>query len=118
MSWYLEEGKDSDVVISSRVRIARNIKDIKFVSKASEEELENVLEIVKNNIPDPSLHFVRLSDIDVHLQSSLVEKHVISKELLDVEKAGILINDAEDICVMMNEEDHIRIQVLKPGLNF
>ena len=117
MSWYLEEGKDSDVVISSRVRIARNMKDHKFVAKASEEELEKILEIIKENNPDASLHFVKLSDLDVNLQSSLVEKHVISKELLEVEKAGILINDAEDICIMINEEDHLRIQVLKPGLN-
>ena len=50
MSWYLEEGKDSDVVISSRVRIARNMKDHKFVAKASEEELEKILVIIKERL--------------------------------------------------------------------
>ena len=117
MSWYLEDGKDSDVVVSSRVRIARNIAGKKFVSTASDEELEDVLTTIKNSNIDSDLHFINLSDLDELMQNSLVEKRVISRDLLEMKETGILLNDAEDISIMINEEDHLRIQVMKPGFN-
>lgn len=117
MSWYLEDGKDSDVVVSSRVRIARNIAGKKFVSTASDEELKDVLMTIKNSNIDSDLHFINLSDLDELMQNSLVEKRVISRDLLEMKETGILLNDAEDISIMINEEDHLRIQVMKPGFN-
>lgn len=117
MSWYLEDGKDSDVVVSSRVRIARNIAGKKFVSTASDEELKDVLMTIKNSNIDSDLHFINLSDLDELMQNSLVEKRVISRNLLEMKETGILLNDAEDISIMINEEDHLRIQVMKPGFN-
>lgn len=117
MSWYLEDGKDSDVVVSSRVRIARNIAGKKFVSTASDEELKDVLMTIKNSNIDSDLHFINLSDLDGLMQNSLVEKRVISRDLLEMKETGILLNDAEDISIMINEEDHLRIQVMKPGFN-
>lgn len=117
MSWYLEDGKDSDVAVSSRVRIARNIAGKKFVSTASDEELKDVLMTIKNSNIDSDLHFINLSDLDELMQNSLVEKRVISRDLLEMKETGILLNDAEDISIMINEEDHLRIQVMKPGFN-
>lgn len=117
MSWYLEDGKDNDVVVSSRVRIARNIAGKKFVSTASDEELKDVLMTIKNSNIDSDLHFINLSDLDELMQNSLVEKRVISRDLLEMKETGILLNDAEDISIMINEEDHLRIQVMKPGFN-
>ena len=117
MSWYLEDGKDSDVVVSSRVRIARNIAGKKFVSTASDEELKDVLMTIKNSNIDSDLHFINLSDLDELMKNSLVEKRVISRELLEMKETGILLNDTEDISIMINEEDHLRIQVMKPGFN-
>lgn len=117
MSWYLEDGKDSDVVVSSRVRIARNIAGKKFVSTASDEELKDVLMTIKNSNIDSDLHFINLSDLDELMQNSLIEKRVISRDLLEMKETGILLNDAEDISIMINEEDHLRIQVMKPGFN-
>ena len=117
MSWYLEDGKDSDVVVSSRVRIARNIAGKKFVSTASDEELKDVLMTIKNSNIDSDLRFINLSDLDELMQNSLVEKRVISRDLLEMKETGILLNDAEDISIMINEEDHLRIQVMKPGFN-
>lgn len=117
MSWYLEDGKDSDVVVSSRVRIARNIAGKKFVSTASDEELKDVLMTIKNSNIDSDLYFINLSDLDELMQNSLVEKRVISRDLLEMKETGILLNDAEDISIMINEEDHLRIQVMKPGFN-
>lgn len=117
MSWYLEDGKDSDVVVSSRIRIARNIAGKKFVSTASDEELKDVLMTIKNSNIDSDLHFINLSDLDELMKNSLVEKRVISRDLLEMKETGILLNDTEDISIMINEEDHLRIQVMKPGFN-
>lgn len=117
MSWYLEDGKDSDVVVSSRVRIARNIAGKKFVSTASDEELKDVLMTIKNSNIDSDLHFINLSDLDELMKNSLVEKRVISRDLLEMKETGILLNDTENISIMINEEDHLRIQVMKPGFN-
>lgn len=117
MSWYLEDGKDSDVVVSSRVRIARNIAGKKFVSTASDEELKDVLMTIKNSNIDSDLHFINLSDLDELMKNSLAEKRVISRDLLEMKETGILLNDTEDISIMINEEDHLRIQVMKPGFN-
>ena len=115
MSWYLEDGKDSDIVISSRIRIARNIHGKKFVGHATDEELQEILELVKNNVKLENLHFMRLKDLDELMQESLVEKHIISKDLLNVKDAGILLNEEENIAIMINEEDHLRIQIMKAG---
>ena len=116
MSWYFEKGSESDVVVSTRIRFARNISGHKFNSIATNEDEEKVLDIFKNNNVVPELKFIRLSDLDELMQNSLVEKHVISRDILNVESAGILLNADEDVCVMINEEDHVRIQAMNPGL--
>lgn len=117
MSWYLENGKDSDVVVSSRIRLARNIEGIKFVRVSTEEEQKNVIELMKNSKIDKNLHFIKLDELDETMQNSLVEKHIISNDLLQMKNAGILLNNNEDIAIMINEEDHLRIQVMKAGFN-
>lgn len=116
MSWYFENGPESDVVVSTRIRFARNISGHKFNSVATKEDEEKVLDIFKNNNVVPELKFIRLSDLDELMQNSLVEKHVISRDILNAESAGVLLNADENICVMINEEDHVRIQAMSPGL--
>ena len=117
MSWYFENGPESDVVVSTRVRLARNIVGHKFVPKANEKELAEVMNLFQDNKIIPELRFVKLHDLDELMQHSLVEKHVISKDILREKNAAILLNNEEDVCVMINEEDHIRIQAMKPGLD-
>ena len=121
LNWYLQNGKDSDVVISSRVRLARNLDDIPFPTKFSKEQAEKVLEKMKEVTPSLGygLKFIRLEDLDNITKVSLVEKHVISPEFVaDKSKNGaIIINDEENICMMINEEDHIRMQVFCSGLD-
>lgn len=117
MSWYLEDGKDSDVVVSSRIRLARNIEGVKFSRIASDAELKDILEKIKSSKIDKSLHFINLEDIDKTMQKSLVEKHIISNDLINMPNTGILLSNNEDIVVMINEEDHLRIQVMKAGFN-
>ncbi len=115
MSWYLENGPESDVVVSSRIRFARNIAGHKFTYKADEKELNEISDIFKDNKIVPELKYIKLNDLDSLMQVSLVEKHIISRDILNHKGAALLLNADEDVCVMINEEDHIRIQAVKPG---
>ena len=121
VNWYLQNGKDSDVVISSRVRLARNLREYPFPTKFSKEQAQEVLDKIKEITPSIGygLKFVNLNDIEDITKVSLVEKHVISPEFaVNKEKHGaILINDEENICMMINEEDHLRMQVFASGLD-
>lgn len=121
MNWYLQNGKESDVVVSSRIRLARNLSDFTFVTRAKKEELEKLEEKIKEVTPiiGYGLKFLRLKDIDDITKMSLVEKHIISPNfaLRKDESGAMLINDDENICVMINEEDHLRIQILAEGFD-
>ncbi len=119
-NWYLQNGKDSDVVISSRIRLARNLVDFPFPTKFTKEQAKQVLENMKEITPSIGygLKFINLNDLDDITKVSLVEKHVISPEFAinkGTEK-GIIINDEENICMMINDEDHIHMQVFASGL--
>ena len=118
-NWYLQNGKDSDVVVSSRVRIARNLNGFKFLNKCSKEEQEQILQSIKEVVPSIGygLKFVNLEDLDNVTKVSFVEKNLISPEFISNNKIkkAILINDEENICMMINEEDHIKLQVFSSG---
>lgn len=120
MNWYLSSGKDSDVVISTRIRYARNLQDFRFNMKRK-EEIEKLLAKIKGEVPEIGyeLKFLRLKDMDKVTQVSLVEKNLISPEfaLNKKETGAILINEEENICIMINEEDHLRLQVFNCGLD-
>lgn len=120
-NWYLQNGKESDVVVSTRIRLARNLQDINFVNRGSETELKEVLKRIENITSNIGykLKFLRLKDMDDLTKLSLIEKHLISPDFaVNNEDIGaLLINDEENICVMLNEEDHIRIQVFSSGLD-
>ena len=120
INWYLQSGKDSDIVTSTRIRIARNIKDNKFCAKASNEEKEIILKKIENIAPKIGygLKFIKLKNIDDLTKLSLIEKHLISPDFAvnNQETGAILINNDENICIMINEEDHFRFQVFASGL--
>lgn len=120
LNWYLQNGKDSDIVISSRIRLARNLKDIPFPTRFTKEQSKKVLETIKEITPSIGygLKFINLDNLDDITKVSLVEKHVISPEFaMNKNKAGaIVLNDEENICIMVNEEDHMHIQVFSSGL--
>jgi len=119
-NWYLENGKESDVVISTRIRLARNIAEIPFKIRQTDKDKKELLEKIKYVTPSIgySLKFLYMKDIDDITKMSLVEKHIISPDIaLDKENTtAILINDEENICIMINEEDHIRLQIFSSGL--
>ena len=121
MNWYLQNGKESDVVISTRVRLSRNIKGIPFINRASKEELKEVYDKVKEITPSLgyNLKFLSLDDMDFITKQSLVEKHLISPDFAKTKMpyTAVVINDDENICIMVNEEDHIKLQVFTSGLD-
>lgn len=120
-NWYLQNGKESDVVISSRVRFARNIREFKFPNQYSKEESKDVLNKIKEITPSLGygLRFIELEDIDDITKVSLIEKHLISPDfaMSKKENTAMLINEDENICIMINEEDHIRMQVFSAGFD-
>lgn len=121
MSWYLQNGKDSDVVVSTRIRLVRNIKQIPFVTKCSKEELKKVYDLMKDATISLGygLKFISMKDIDPLTKNALAEKHLISQEFAKSNNPykAIIINDEENICIMVNEEDHIKLQVFCSGLD-
>ena len=125
-NWYVQTGKDSDIVISSRIRLARNIKGIHFTTKCKPEDLEKVINIMNNEVNSLGygLKLFRMDKIDNVTKLSLIEKHLISPEFVAKTEnsitqnlKAILLNDDENICIMVNKEDHLRIQVFSAGLD-
>ena len=120
-NWYLQNGKESDVVVSSRVRLVRNLKEFNFPNSYTKEEAKEILDKIKTIVPSLGygLKFINLEDIDDITKISLIEKHLISPDfgMSKKENTAILINEDENICIMINEEDHIRMQVFNSGFD-
>lgn len=120
LNWYLQSGNESDVVFSTRIRLARNIKGFSFVNRYTKNDALKIIEIIEDIVPSLGygLKLLRLKDIDDITKLSLVEKHLISPEFAynKSETGAIVMNDEENICIMINEEDHIRLQVTSAGL--
>lgn len=117
MNWYLQSGKDSDVITNTRIRFARNLQGFKFNLKNPKD-----IEELKNKIKENTyaigygLKYLELKDMDDITKMSLVEKNLISKEYALKNKTGaILINDEENICIIINDDDHLKVQVFSSG---
>lgn len=118
MNWYLQSGKESDVIISTRIRFARNLQGFKFNLK-TKAEIDKLKNKIKENVPSIGygLKYLELKDMDDITKMSLVEKNLISPEyaLNKNDTGAILINDEENICIMINDDDHLKIQVFSSG---
>ena len=115
--WYKDIGKDSEYVISTRVRIARNIEGFNFPNNMSESDMQKISNLVENNIDKNKYTFLRLKDMDKTTINSLVEQHLISFECGSNLNSNIITNKDNSIVIMVNEEDHLRIQAFSSGLN-
>ena len=120
MNWYLQSGKDSDVVISIRIRYARNFRNYKFGIKEKEEanKIEEEIKAKLSNI-GYELKLLRLRDMDDLTKMSLLEKNIINADCA-MDKNGIcdiLINDDENICIILNDREHIKLQVFSGSFN-
>ena len=120
--WMTAEAPDSDVVISSRVRIARNLRGMPFPMMAtpahSASVADQLLAVAENGRLNGlgGLERIRLSELTELEKQVMVEKHLISPNLANESRNGALIlSTNEDVSIMINEEDHLRIQCLSPG---
>ncbi len=119
--WMRGEGPDSVIVVSSRVRLARNLRGFAYPGRSKKDDRTKVLEVLNAAfLQMPELKKVfsesldNLSPIDKQI---LVERHLISREhAAKGVGSGVIINEGETISVMINEEDHIRMQALHGGL--
>lgn len=115
--WFREISKDSDVVISTRLRYARNVNGYKFPSLMNKKEKQDLLLKLNNSIDKNNFDFFKVENIDETTLGSLVEEHLISKELVSFEDTGLIIDKDSKLVVMINEEDHLRIQSFESGFN-
>jgi protein arginine kinase len=120
--WLRGSGPESDIVISSRIRLARNLADFPFVRKCSEVDRGKIVDTLRAKLESAD-HFKDLCYVDVDSLSEvdrqfLVERQLISRELADgVGPRGVAIDPNEKFSLMLNEEDHLRIQVMTSGLD-
>ncbi len=123
LKWYEESADNSDVVVSSRIRLARNLSKYPFSPKLSKSQSKEMIKELESELslpisPERPLHWIQvntLSDID---KVALVERHLISETLAAKEDAtAAMISDDEVVSIMLNEEDHIRIQTMSGGMN-
>src|ERR1043166_1140272 len=114
------EGPMSEIVISSRVRLARNVAGYPFFSKATDEQRGDLAGRLRNCVLGPGegrWNYLEMASIDELDQQVLVERHLISRQHADIRGSrGVAISPSEDVAIMVNEEDHLRIQVMRCGL--
>jgi len=119
--WLKGDGPDSDIVVSSRIRLARNLAGRRFQVRATPEELAEIEHEVGGYLREREGRFgrlyYRLSDLGEVDRFVLVERHLISREHAAGDSfRAVAASDDERLSVMINEEDHLRMQVLRSGL--
>ena len=120
--WTNGKGSLSDIVISSRIRLARNVEGIPFSPRAGQAELKNIFELSRQIVEEDSLfrdsNLLLLDELTPLESQFLVDKHLISIYHAQEKRPyrGCVFNKKETLSIMVNEEDHFRIQYLLPGL--
>ncbi|HOV80273.1 MAG TPA: protein arginine kinase [Bacillota bacterium] len=122
--WMNADGPEADTVISSRVRIARNLAGIPFPHLLDGKRSEDVINAVRLAMGNAEasellgkLELTPLRELSPLDRQILVDKHLISPDLLNnFESKAVVLRDDEVISIMINEEDHLRVQCLLPGL--
>ena len=120
LSWLVDSGPDDDIAISTRIRLARNFSSTPFPIAGNQDALNQVKELAEKAILDSEaiaepmeFDLPALSDVEKNL---LLERRLISRDMLTPNPAAALIADRnESLAVMINEEDHLRMQALSPG---
>lgn len=118
--WLRGTGPDSDIVMSSRIRLARNLAEFPFPNRADEAAKAEIDALMSERMAAlaqrQKLNYIRVSDLNALDRQFLVERQLISRELSESSgPRGVGISDEENISVMINEEDHVRMQVIHSG---
>ena len=114
--------KGSSVVISSRLRLARNLKDTPFPNRANIAQKCDILSCVETVLSEVSYmkrgYFFKMEELSSLEKKMLVERHWISLELSEIDEGSAVSISSDHLCsIMINEEDHLRIQFIKNGFN-
>jgi protein arginine kinase len=120
--WLRGAGPESDIVISSRIRLARNLADFPFISRATPQDRARIEGILHERIlavtAETDLLYVNVSQLEKVDRQFLVERHLISREHAEGQGArAVAIDRNEQFSLMINEEDHLRIQAMHSGLD-
>lgn len=119
--WMREDGPENDIVLSTRIRLARNFQEEVFPVYASGSSLKRVNQFMQQTFEDSSfetyeqLMHIKMDQLSPISKRVLVEKHLISPYLVKAKEASSLISKNEQLSIMINEEDHLRIQLYFPG---
>jgi protein arginine kinase len=125
MGWLDASGEQADVVLSTRIRLARNLEGYAFTGRAREGERLRILSQVREAVSGvPSLNsgvLLRVDQLPVSDRQLLHERHLISRELAGLDsstgvRGGAAVYVAEGASLMVNEEDHLRLQAVRSGL--
>jgi len=120
--WLRGAGPESDIVISSRIRLARNLADFPFIARASDQDRVQIEQTLKDCLlaitePDELL-YIDVDELPGIDRQFLVERQLISREHAESQGArAVAIDRLEKFSVMINEEDHLRIQVMQSGFD-
>jgi protein arginine kinase len=119
--WLSAKGPEADIAISCRVRLARNIKEIPYAHWASTKDLEKIESEVISAVEKTgyllNASIVKMNELDALDKQFLIERHLISKELTSSKRGSVIIGEKEILSLMVNEEDHIRIQGISSGFS-
>ncbi|MEI5909163.1 protein arginine kinase [Bacillus spongiae] len=118
-SWMSSEGPSSDIVLSTRIRLARNVTSYRFPTLYSSQDAKAIVDMVEemNSNSHHEVELFKINELQPLQKKVLVEKHLISPQLAEHSRFGaVILTEQEDVSIMINEEDHLRIQCLFPGL--
>jgi protein arginine kinase len=120
--WLRGSGPESDIVMSSRIRLARNLADYPFVGRASDADRDRIEALLRQQVlaiqESNDLIYVEIDDLAGIDREFLVERHLISREHAESHGTrAVAIDGHEKFSLMINEEDHLRIQVMQSGLD-
>ena len=117
MFWYEKKAKGKDVVVSTRVRLARNLKDYPFSARLTDAKAAEIVEKLSDIYKDRTEYtLTTMQDIGRINAESLAEQHYISRDFAKSTSPRLLVrDDSRDIAIMVGEEDHLRIQCIKNG---
>ena len=108
----------SDVVLSTRIRLARNLRQYPFPARLDRDEKKAVCSLVKEALDSEKLTCIDMEALSPVEAVSLAEKHLISAEFASNGTGrSLILSENEDVSLMLCEEDHIRIQIIEPGLS-
>ena len=117
--WYFEKGDQGDIVISTRIRLARNLDEFPFPAKLDAAGKNKVNSLVKSTLfanGGNDFSYIEMKDLSRVQAVSLAERHLISPEFASKKDGSTLIlSSDESVSIMLCEEDHIRLQVMKSG---